>query len=113
MIFHFVTEIVSRLFEGGPEKPERRGIFAEDVMANHVGQARPSRRSRIEIHANGSLNLLTSPAREAVEASYVLLEAILIQLKQSRICRQRPRYISGGLLMRESQVNRDTEERDA
>lgn len=54
------TEIITRLFYGRPEKPEGAGIFAEDVTSYHVGQARPSRRLRIEIHANGNLSLLTA-----------------------------------------------------
>src|SRR5882724_13322739 len=112
MVFGQVIEIVTRLFESRPEKPETRSIFAEDVTPNHVGQARPSRRLRIEIHANGSLNLLTSPTRETIDTRNVMLEAILIQLKQSRIGRQGPGCISGRPPMRESEVNRDTEERN-
>jgi hypothetical protein len=113
IVFDLVVEFVAGLFEGGPKMRESCGVLAEGVPPDPVEQARSSRRSPIEIHANGRLNLLPSRARPTIDAGDIVPDAVLIELKQPGISSQGPSCISGDRPMRQRKVYRDGEERNA
>jgi hypothetical protein len=91
IVSHLIAELVARSFEGDPKMRESRGVLAEGIPTDHIEQARSSRRPRVEIHAKGRLDLLSSHAWPTIDARDIVPEAVLIELKKPRAGRQGPR----------------------